>query len=208
MVELVNDSREVVIITKSEEDKAESRIRVLNEITQCVMEAKVEFCHSMKPQCFLLDSTEDSDYLNEDNLFAMSEVEEFLASPQEGKALLSKTREREMKREKIACLYRLTHWYSYFPLESITVLEYLKVVVKDLMNLGLHLKLCPSILEAIQIDFPSDCNRRRRELVKRWMNSSHALPCWWHLTKALKKINMGALANDIERNHSKSLSSN
>ena len=70
------------------------------------------------------------------------------------------------------------------------------------MKLGLHLKLRPSTLEAIETDFPSDCDRRRREVVKKWMSSTHT-PCWWHLTKALREIGMGGLAKKIEREHSK-----
>ena len=69
MVELVGNKR-LVVITKSEEDTAENCISVFNRVISCVMEAKAEFCHSVKPQFFLLDCTDEAvDYLNEDHQY-------------------------------------------------------------------------------------------------------------------------------------------
>ena len=40
-----------------------------------------------------------------------------------------------------------------------------------------------------------------QETVSAWMNSSLDPPCWWHLAKALRDMEMGRLADEIERNH-------
>ena len=66
--------------------------------------------------------------------------------------------------------------------------------------LGLHIS--HSILESIEVNFPQDIDRQKRELVKKWMSSSKQLPCWWHLVNALEKIKMGALAEELKEKHS------
>ena len=53
MVELVDGSKGVVIIIKSKEDMAENCVHVFNRIFSCVMEAKAEFCHAIRPDFFL-----------------------------------------------------------------------------------------------------------------------------------------------------------
>ena len=80
MVELVNGNKGVVVIAKSKEDTKENCVNVLHGITSCVMEAKAEFCQSIRPQLFLLDRSQSADYLHEDNLFSMSDVKRVLAS--------------------------------------------------------------------------------------------------------------------------------
>ena len=109
MVELVNDSKGVVIITKSVKDRTEICISVFNGIICCVMEAKAEFCHSIRPKFYLLDSTDQSDYLNKDNLFPMSEVEKTLVSPKGREVVCSVTRKRFMEHSKLTCMRKLTH---------------------------------------------------------------------------------------------------
>ena len=57
MVELVGANKEVVVLTKSSKDRAENCASVFNDIVSCVMEAKAEFCHSVRLEFFLLYST-------------------------------------------------------------------------------------------------------------------------------------------------------
>ena len=201
MVELIDDSKGVVVITKSVKDRTENCISVFNDIICCVMEAKAEFCHSVRPKFYLLDSTE-SDYLDKDNLFPMSEVEKTLVSPKGRETVLSITSERFMERSKLTCMRKLTHWDNLFPIDFGSVLHYLKDIVRPLFDLGLHLKIPHGILEAIEMNYPHDASRRTREVVRAWMNSSLDPPCWWHLVEALKEIDHGATANEIEKEHS------
>ena len=75
MVELAtlqDNKKGVVVITRSCKTDVENCLEMFNSIISCVMEAKAEFCHSVKPDFYLIDSTEAANYLNEDNLFAMS----------------------------------------------------------------------------------------------------------------------------------------
>ena len=203
MVELVDGSKGVVIITKSEEDLAENCVNVFNKIFSCVMEAKEEFCHAIRPDFFLLDSTNESDYLNEDHLFAMSDVETALAHPEENDWILSVSRNRPMKSSKLFFANKLNFWLVMFPIDMESVLHHLMNIVDKVFDLGLHLKVPYHILEANEKDFPTDSNRRKREMVKWWVNSSLDPPCWWHLVQALNSKGRKAIAKDIEDSYSK-----
>ena len=207
MVELVNfhgKNDSVVVITRSNREMTENCIKVFNSIINCVMQAKAEFCHLIKPDFFLVDSTEASSNLKEDDLFAMSEVERVLNSL-EGKAqVVSITGRRVMMREEIVCLRKCTHWDNLFPVDFSTVLHHLREVDRDLYSLGLHLHLPACHLRAIELDFPTDTDRRRRELVWRWLNSSRDPPCWWRLVQALKTIDHNVSAREIETAYGKS----
>ena len=202
MVELVDDNKGVVIITKSVKDRTEICISVFNDIICCVMEAKAEFCHSVRPKFYLLDSTDQSDYLDKDNLFPMSEVEKTLVSPKGRETILSITSERFMERSKLTCMRKLTHWDNLFPIDFGSVLHYLKDIVRPLHDLGIHLNIPEGILEAIELNHPSDADQRTREVVRAWMSSSLDPPCWWHLIEALKEIGKKATADEIEKEHS------
>ena len=209
MVELVNGIKEVVVITKSTLDRAQNCTIVFSRIITCVMEAKAEFCHSIKPRFFLLDCTDtnqEGNYLNEDKLFAMSDIETILTCPEkEGKeVIVSISGKRQMEHLKLLSLCILTHWHSLFPIDFLSVHHLLKNVVDKVYDLGLELKVPYHTLEELETNFPTDVVKRRREMVKGWMSSTHHPPCWWHLVQALKRIGMNALAEEIQREHSKS----
>ena len=203
MVELVDGSKGVIIVTNSDKDLAENCANVFNRIVSCVMEAKEEFCHAIRPDFFLLDSTNESDYLNEDHLFAMSDVETALAHPEGNDWILSVSGTRKMERSKLLCMQKLTLWHKLFPIDLKSVLHHLMNIVDEVYDLGLHLKVPYHILEANEKDFPRDVNRRKREMVKWWVNSSLDPPCWWYLVQALKGIGHNAIASKIEASYSK-----
>ena len=159
MVELVNGNKGVVVITKSEEGTKENCINVFRRIISCVKEAKANFCHSIKPQFFLLDPSQSADYLHEDNLCPTSSVERVLAS-REGKVVLSITGKPRLKRERIACLSRFTLWNSLFSLDFSSVHHYLKDVVREVYQLFIHLGLPKSLLDTIEENFPNNVDRR------------------------------------------------
>ena len=209
MVELVNGIKEVVVITKSILDRAQNCTIVFSRIITCVMEAKAEFCYSIKPRFFLLDcsdTSQEGNYLNEDNLFAMSDIESVLACPEkEGKeVIVSLSGKRQMEISKLLSLRIFTHWHSLFPIDFLSIHHLLKNVVDKVYDLGLELKVPYHTLEALERNFSADVVKRRREMVKGWMSSTHHPPCWWHLVQALKRIGMNALAEEIQREHSKS----
>ena len=203
MVELVNGNKGVVVITNSEESNKENGISVFRRIISCVMEAKAEFCHSIRPHFFLFDPSQSADYLHDDNMCSMNDVERVLASS-DGKIVLSITRKPRLKRERIACLSKFTLWNSLFSLDVASVHHYLKDVVNEMYVLFIHLDLPKTLLDTIEANFPNDLDRRRIELVDTWISSSSSdPPCWWHLVQALKKVKYGCLAQELETQYSK-----
>ena len=169
------------------------------------MEAKEDFCHSFQPQFFLFDPSQSADYLNEDGLFAMSDVKSVLSLPShEGQVVLSINGKRSLIRERIACLSKFTLWNSLFSLDVASVNHYLEEVVKEMYGLFIHLGLPKTSLDTIEANFPNDLDRRRIELVDAWISSSSSdPPCWWQLVQALKKVKYGRLAQDLETQYSK-----
>ena len=201
MVELVDDKKGIAVVTKSEEDQVENCISVFNSIVSCVMEAKSEFCYSIRPQFFLLDPTTSADYLHKDNLFALCDVESVLNAGEE--VVLSVTGKKRLNCSKIVFLRNFTFWNDLFPLEFASVLSYLQDVVRNLYKLGIYLRLPQGKLDAIEADFPTDTEKRRIRLVRVWMSSSPDPPCWWLLAQALEQVDHRVLAHQIKQQHSK-----
>ena len=199
MVELAGANREVVVLTRSTIDRAENCATVFNNIVSCVMEAKAEFCHSVRLEFFLLDSTSEADYHSTDNLFPMRRVERVLTSANgRAEVVVSATGKRQMERSKLLCLRNFTLWYSLFPMDFKCVLYYVKDVVEELYMLGLHLDIPRGVLDAIESRYLAENpDKMRRELVKGWMSSSLDPPCWWHLVNGLRAISWTVLAEEI-----------
>ena len=202
-VELVNGNKEVVVLIKSIQDNTQNCATIFSQIVSCVMVAKAEFCHSIKPKFFLLDSTCGEDYLSDDNLFPMSDVQRILTSFESKKVVYSISRDAHMDCSKLLLLRKLSLWDSLFPMKFLSVVLLLQDVVEDLPSLGLHLGVPSGIVNAIEADLPLTTRRRREELVKAWMESSLDPPCWWRLVQALKRIDHIVLATKIEKENSK-----
>ena len=204
MVELMNGNKDIVVTTKSTEYYAQNCTNVFSRVICCVMETREEFCHSIKPQLFLLDCTDEAvDYLSDDHLFAFDKVEEALHS--EGNNWIpSVSGKAKMNRSRLLYMRMFTHWRNLFPIDFNSILDSLANIVLNLYDLGLHLGISSRILEAIEADFPTDTSRRRRELVSGWMNSTADPPCWWRLVQALERIDERIVAVTIQREHSKS----
>ena len=199
-VEMVDDNKGITVITKSKEEHLENCMTVFNSIVSCVMEAKAEFCYSIRPQFFLLDPTTSADSLHGDNRFALSDVEMVL---NEGKEVVLNNRgNMQMYRSKFSFLRNFTIWNDIFPLDSTSVLHSLEEVVRRLYQLGLYLGVPASSVDAIEADFHTT-ERRRVQLVRVWMSSSPDPPCWWLLAQALEQVEYGVLAQRIKQQHSK-----
>ena len=208
-VELVSDSqiiKGVLVTVKTTRDArlVDNCIHVFNNIIRCVMQAKAEFCNSIRPKFFLLDSPATSACLDDDHLFAMSDVERVLTSPASKQWVVSVSGRQQMERSKLVNLLRLSHWNNLFPIHFVPVLDYLQEVVQELLNLGLYLDIPYSKLEEIKKNYRT-VEEQRMELVSVWMSfsSSDNPPCWWHLAQALKMTTHKTLAERIEAENGK-----
>ncbi len=99
------------------------------------MEVKDEFCPSLNPCYYLLDSTDPDDYLSRDNLFDMRRVENILTSPQDKRVVISTTGTRTMKCSRFECMRQLTPWYSLIPIDFTPVIPYLRDIVSAILDL-------------------------------------------------------------------------
>ena len=201
MVELVNGSKGVVVLSKSSMDGAEDCVGVFTKVVSCVMEAKAEFCHFIKPQFFLLDSSAEADYLNEDHQFALTNVERAFECPEGKRVTISVSGRGKMELTKLQWLRKFTCWEDLFPITCSEVLRTLEVVVDRIRDLGLCLGAPWEFLEKLNTNFPFDVDQRKRELVTWWMSSSQDPPCWWKLVEALQDAERSELAEEIKRKH-------
>ena len=166
------------------------------------MKAKADFCHSIKPQFFLLD-TSSSNFLKEDNIYDIKDVLDSLATRKE--VIISVNGKGKMKWSDVQHLHRLSCWYTFFPIDHTSVLQHIKEVVKDLHSLARHLDLPPEVYEELEADFPASTEQRRIELVKKWLKypSTTTPSCWWQLVRALKAIDYRTRAKKISKKYSK-----
>ena len=197
MVELKNTNTEVVVRTKTEKDLAELCIHTFHGVVSCVTKSKADFCHSVKPEIFLLDST---DCLDDNSLFAMSEVSKALSSPPE-EGIRSVTRKTRFPKDHLLFLRKFSLWQTLFPITIKDVLHYSKDIVRDTYDFGLYLNLPPHVLEALQVNFPTDVIRMKREVVKEWMSSSQTPPCWYTLAEALRTVGKVNMAAQVQEDH-------
>ena len=201
MVELKNTNTEVVVLTKAEKDLAEICMLTFHSVVSCITKAKAEFCHSVKPEIFLLNSTDESDCLKDDNLFAMSEVSKALSSPPE-EGIRSVTRKKRFPKDHLLFLRKFSLWQTLFPITIQDVLHYSKDIVRDTYDFGLYLNLPPHVLEALQVKYyPTDVIRMKREVVKEWMSSSQTPPCWCTLAEALRAVGKVNMAAQVQEEH-------
>ena len=82
MVELVNASKAVVVTVQGREGAETNFTDVFVRIIDCVTTCIKDFCHNVKYDAFFLDSTNEIDYFNKDNMFAKSDLDKILASPE------------------------------------------------------------------------------------------------------------------------------
>ena len=170
----VKSSRGCWSLSKPQEMHAQlvdNGIYVFNNIIRCVMQAEAEFCHSIRPKLFLLNSPATPACLDDDHLFAMSDVERVLMSPKRKQWVLSVSGRQQMERSKLVNLLQLSHWNNLFPIDFVPVQDYLQEVVQELQNLGLSLDIPWSKLQAIKKNCPT-VEEQRMELVSVWMSSS------------------------------------
>ena len=112
VVEVVKESRGVVVVARSEEDCDVECASVFAAVVQKVMEAKTEFCHSITTETFLIDPDELNQSslpsVTELHLYAMCEVERVLV---EGvNRVRSVCRKRFLDPKKLSYMKCCTHW--------------------------------------------------------------------------------------------------
>ena len=107
-VEMVNNSKGIVIVTKSKETQKSICIEMLFKIMREIQEAKEEFCDPVTLQHYLMNSDDPASFNDEDKLFYMSEVERVL---REGTSLIVSIKGHgHLDSKKIHHLMKCTLW--------------------------------------------------------------------------------------------------
>ena len=110
LVELKNHNKSVVVLIKSNNFTPDNFIKYFNEIVICVKDAKAEFCHLIEPEYYLLDSTNECDHFNPDNMYRMSDVDRFLSNPSGMEVIHSVSERKEMR---VSRLHFLTTTHDF-----------------------------------------------------------------------------------------------
>ena len=126
IVELVNNSKGLVVITKSriEEERRCKCTEMLFKIIDLAVQAKEEFCHSITLKQYLmpLDPKDISSFRERDNLFDLRDVDRVL---RQGKPVaLSITRKRTVEVATLTHMKRRMFW-SKFCLPLLLIIIYL-----------------------------------------------------------------------------------
>ena len=107
-VEMVNNSKGIVVVTKSEETQKSVCIEMLYKIIREILDAKKEFCDPVTLQHYVIDSDDPASFNDKDKLFAMSEVECVL---REGRSLIVSVNGRGLlESTKVDYLMKWTFW--------------------------------------------------------------------------------------------------
>ena len=107
-VEMVNNSKGIVVVTKSEETQKSVCIEMLCKIIREILEVKKEFCDPVTLQHYVIDSDDPASFNDKDKLFAMSEVECVL---REGRSLIVSVNGRGLlESAKVDYLMKWTFW--------------------------------------------------------------------------------------------------
>ena len=69
IVEVVNESRGIVVVVKSRKQHTYQCIHMLTQIAHVVTEAKTEFCNSVSLRHYIMKSDDPASYSNEDKLY-------------------------------------------------------------------------------------------------------------------------------------------
>ncbi len=104
-VELVKDSKAVVVLVKSDNESPINFTKYFKEIIKCVKNTQSDFCHHIQPKYFLLDSTNEADYFNPDHMYRMSDVEQILEHPDEMEVIPNVSENQEMKISRLHLLF-------------------------------------------------------------------------------------------------------
>ena len=138
MVELVEQSRAVVMTARSNEQRKAQCVDIFSKIVSCVMEARAEFCHNVIPQLFVLKSADENDYFKKDKQFTIGEIEKVLAQPEQMSVIISESKS-QMESSQLSCLSKLIHWYHKYPLDFVFIFQILEEQreLLSLSNIGI-----------------------------------------------------------------------
>lgn len=127
------------------------------------MEAKSDFCDPVKPEFLFLASTDENDYLDDNNLIAVNEIRASALSKldKDGEVFLTSiTGKRHIiEHTKLLSMRKLTHWDRFFPINFSSVLQRLSHMLEEHLfvkqEYGMHNSSKMIALETLLVVFVS-----------------------------------------------------
>ena len=111
IVEVVNESRGVVVVVKSRKKHTYQCVQMLAQIVNVITEAKHEFCYSVSFQYHIMNSDDPSSYSNEDKLFEISKIKSALRNQDE--TVISESGHVTLDLENLKSIKYHTYWSKY-----------------------------------------------------------------------------------------------
>ena len=108
IVEVVNESRGVVVVVKSRKKHTFQCVHMLAQIVNVITEAKHEFCYSVSFQYHIMNSDDLSSYSNEDKLFEISKIKSALLNQDE--TVISESGHVTLELENLKSIKYHTYW--------------------------------------------------------------------------------------------------
>ena len=112
IVEVVNESRGVVIVVKSRKKHTYQCIHMLTQIVNVITEAKAEFCYSVSLQYYIMNSDDPSSYSDENKLYEVNKVKSAIANGDE--TVISVSGRQTLDLENLDVIKCHTHWGKCF----------------------------------------------------------------------------------------------
>ena len=112
-VENVNNSKGIVVITKSEEALKSICTEMLFNIIREIHQAKEEFCEAIKLQEYLMDSDDPTAFTDEDKLFLTCDIARVLKKGKPYIISANGSGNTRIKAEKISYLTNYVQWGKY-----------------------------------------------------------------------------------------------
>ena len=109
-VEMVNNSKGIVIITKSEEAQKLVCTNMLFNIVSEIHQAKEEFCETVTFQEYMMASDDPASFAIEDKLFHASDIAKVLNEGNQSIVSADKQGRTQLSASGVSHLKEYTHW--------------------------------------------------------------------------------------------------
>ena len=109
-VEMVNNSKGIVVITNSEEAQKLVCTNMLFNIVREIHQAKEEFCETVTFQEYMMNSNDPASFVNEDKLFHASDIAKVLNEGNKSIVSADKQGRTQLSATRLSHLKEYTHW--------------------------------------------------------------------------------------------------
>ena len=147
-VEMVNNSKGMIIIAKSKEEQKYVCTEMLFKIVKELQEAKEEFCGTITLQEYMMNSDDPASFNNEDKLYFISEIKDVLRSGKpsvisvSGRGYLDATKVEHLKHFLLSKFIIINFFLSY------SYMQWAVAEVSRPYNITIIISVCSNLLHS------------------------------------------------------------